>query len=269
MFDDRELLILGGGVCIICALIFWLGFQIGRDLQKETVASPLENEAFMSHEEVASVEGEMSDDTSVAESSSPEEAPANEKSYQRSYFNDKTPPEEEVVVDVPDPTSSDSPSEEPLPEKLESEAPQQKVKEETVPQPAVPAAMPSSQTPQDVAIAPGTLPPVPKSRTDPMPVGRQAYQSEESTGFTGTVYSVQVSSSPDRVDSERLQQKFTELGYEAYVRPADLGEKGIWFRVIVGNAATQEEAEELKQEIISRASHLARGNNPFVTKLSE
>lgn len=271
LFDDRELIGLGVTTFIICVLIFWLGFLLGQDLQKETVASPLEHEDFVSHEEVASLEKEVSDtshDASGAESSPPK-GPANEKSYQRSYFNDKTPPEEEVVVDVPDPVSSVPPSEEVQPEKAESESPQQEIKEETLPQPAVAAVSSSSQAPQNVTVAPGALPPVPKSRIDPMPVGRQVYNTEEKTVLAGTVFSVQVSSSPDRIDSERLQQKFTELGYEAYVRPADLGDKGLWFRVMVGNVFTQEEAEQLKQDILSRAPHLAGNNNPFVTKVSD
>jgi DedD protein len=271
LFDDRELIGLGVATLIICVLIFVLGFQIGRDSQKETVASPLENEAFMSQEEVASLESEESDtssDTLVAKSSSPE-VPANEKPYQQSYSSDITPPEEEVVVDVPDPTASKPPSEEQPSEEAVSESPQQEDKEESLTQPVVTATIPAPQASQNVAVAPGALPPVPKNPTDPMPVGRQVYESEEGTVLSGTVYSVQVSSSPDRLDSERLQQKFMEFGYEAYVRPADLGEKGLWFRVIVGNVATQEEAEQLKQEILSRAPHLARGNNPFVTKISE
>lgn len=264
LFDDRELIVLGVTTLIICVLIFVLGFQIGRDSQKETVASPLRNEDFVSQEEVASVES----DTLVAESSS-SEVPANENSYQQSYSQDITPPEEEIVVEVPDPTASEPPSEELQPEKTELESPQQEVKEGSLPQPAVSASVPASQASQDVVVAPGTLPPVPKNPTDPMPVGRQGDGSEKEAVFTGAVYSVQVSSSPDRVDSERLQQRFMALGYEAYVRPADLGEKGLWFRVMVGNVATQEDAEQLKQEILTGATHLARGNNPFVVKVSD
>lgn len=271
LFDDRELVALGGGACIICVLIFVLGLLIGQGLGERSVVSALDNQEFVASEEVAAVESEeVSDNTSVAESSSPaEEVSANEKQLQRSYSNDITPPEEEVVVDVPTPESSSaSVSEELQPEKIGSESSQQAVKEETLPGTVAAAPVPSSQDSQDVAVAHGALPPVPMNRDDPMPVGRQAYNSEESPILAGTVYSVQVSSSPDRVDSEGLQQKFMDLGYQAYVVPADLGGT-IWFRVMVGNVGTHEEAEQLREDILTRASHLAGNNNPFVTKVSE
>jgi DedD protein len=111
------------------------------------------------------------------------------------------------------------------------------------------------------------LPNVPKDPSDEIRLGRQPRGAEVTTPLDGIVYSVQVASSPSRADAERLQQKYGELGYLAYIMTADLGEKGIWYRVRVGNLGDPKEAEDLKKEILTKASHLTK--DPFVIKVSE
>jgi cell division septation protein DedD len=83
----------------------------------------------------------------------------------------------------------------------------------------------------------------------------------------GILYSVQVASSPNREDSERLVRKFGERGHQAYIMTADLGQKGIWYRVRVGNLATREDAEFLKNELLAKTPKLI--NSPYVIKVSE
>jgi len=262
LFDDRELGFLGGGACVICVLIFILGLLIGQSLEERSMAGTLGSEDYAADEEFASTEMEI-DDASVVESSSQENSTNDRKQPELSYFNDKTPPGQVVEVDVPVPTPSTPSLEESKPDKTEPESPPQDVKEETPSQPSATAAVSPRK---EVAAAP-VLPNVPRSPTDAMQVGRPVRRTEETAILTGTVWSVQVSSSPNRADSERLQQKYMDLGYQAYVMPADLGEKGIWYRAMVGSLVTQEEAEQLKEDILSRASHLA--NDPFVIKVNE
>jgi cell division septation protein DedD len=261
LFDDRELLVLGGGACVICVLIFVLGFLMGQGFQEKTIASPLNSEDYISNEEdFASVESGTSD-TLVAEDTPQEEVSASEKKSQLSYY--QVLPDSETYVEVEatpvnESTPAPSASEESEPEQAESDVSQQEVKKEAPSGPSPTATPPSSQ---DAAAAPA-LPNVPKSPTDVMQVGRPVHHLEEGTIPTGTAYSVQVSSSSNRTDSERLQQKYVELGYRAYVMPADLGERGVWYRVLVGNFATREEAEQLKQEILNNTGYLA--NDPLI-----
>ena len=120
---------------------------------------------------------------------------------------------------------------------------------------------------QNTVVAP-VLPNVPRSPTDEMRVGRPAAAGlDDSAALTGIIYSVQVASSPYYEDSERLQQKLVALGFETLIMTADLGAKGIWYRVRVGNLPTKEAAEQMRQEVLNRASHLAK--DPYVIKLGE
>jgi cell division septation protein DedD len=101
-----------------------------------------------------------------------------------------------------------------------------------------------------------------------MHIGRPAATGmNEGVGLSGQIFSVQVASSQSREDSERLQQKFIALGYESYIIRADLGRRGIWYRVRVGNLATKEEAEGMRQNVLNRASHLVK--DPYVIEVNE
>jgi cell division septation protein DedD len=200
-------------------------------------------------------------DTSVS-------VPAGEKKLQRSYF--RTLPDSETYVEVEatpvkKAISEPAQNKEPQQATKETEAPKQVAKEET---PIPPAQTPAAPSPrQTVAVAPA-LPNVPRDPSDEIRLGRQPQSSEMGGGLlSGTIYSVQVASSPDKEDSERLVRKYGEYGYQAYIMTADLGEKGIWYRVRVGNLANREEAERLKKDILNKASHLA--NQPYVIKVSE
>ena len=70
---------------------------------------------------------------------------------------------------------------------------------------------------------------------------------------TGSGFAVQVASFKHRQDAETMSAR---LGKEfpVVVRQADLGEKGVWYRVLVGPVATKAEAETLKQQLKKNAS---------------
>lgn len=276
LFDDREIAILSGGALIICALIFVLGFLVGQGIQEKTVASPLDGKNPAAAEEVTPA-GKDLNETALAEKK-PQELSAGQKKNQLSYFQE-LPDSETSIETQATPGKKSTPAPTPATgassKKTEAPAPQPDLKKETpLPQPApkdeMPprvVATPTNAPRQEVGVAP-VLPNVPKSPTDTMQVGRPARSAEAAkAASTGAVYSVQVASSPNKDDADRLQQKFADLGYEADIMTVDLAAKGIWYRVRVGNFAAKEDAEKLRKDILAKASQLAK--SPIVIKVNE
>jgi hypothetical protein len=76
-------------------------------------------------------------------------------------------------------------------------------------------------------------------------------------------YTVQIGASPDRVEAARLESKARAAGLKPYVVEADLGAKGIWYRVRVGSFPDKDKAgryradveRELRSTAIVMASH--------------
>lgn len=64
---------------------------------------------------------------------------------------------------------------------------------------------------------------------------------------TGT-YWVQVGSFKQRNDAEKVQKKL-QSNCSAVVKRADLGTKGVWFRVLVGPVVTKDDAARLKNKL--------------------
>ncbi|PLX94942.1 MAG: hypothetical protein C0620_05010 [Desulfuromonas sp.] len=75
-------------------------------------------------------------------------------------------------------------------------------------------------------------------------------------------YVVQVASFKNRADADGMSQKLSSQ-FAVIVRQADLGEKGIWYRVLVGPVPSKAEAETLKQALKSKA-----GTDGFIKKIS-
>jgi len=275
LFDDRELFVLGGGAVIICTLIFILGVMVGQSLEEQSVAGPLvtDNHVFDNHDMLP----EQSQDTEEPGLTQEEPASAGDapgmKTAEKSYFT--VLPDQETYVEVeatpvrrsaPEEPSEGQPQATPV---VQQDNPAQHVaaKEETPVPPAnsAAAAVPTSQT----TVVAATLPNVPKNMSDDIQVGRpQKVGGLDEPTFDGTVYAVQVASSPAREDSERLVKKFAQHGYQAYIMEANLGEKGVWYRVCVGsNLTSRDAANQLRDELVRKVPQLA--NKPFVTKISE
>jgi cell division septation protein DedD len=76
-------------------------------------------------------------------------------------------------------------------------------------------------------------------------------------------YTVQIGASPDRSEAARLESKARAAGLKPYVVEADLGAKGIWYRVRVGSFPDKDRAgryrtdveRELRSTAIVMASH--------------
>ncbi len=257
LFDDRELFVLGTGAAVICALIFVLGVLVGQGLQQNAVAQSVDfmEPAFL--DPSASVSEPEAPSTYEHEASFPESSP--EKKSGSSYFTVLPDREEYVEVEATPVKETAPPAtalKEDVPEPVATQPPAETLAEE----PAAPGDA-STATRQNSVVAP-VLPNVPRSPTDEMHVGRPAMGLNEGAALNGPFYSVQVASSPSYEDSERLQQKFIALGYESLIMTADLGDRGIWYRVRVGNVPTKEAAEQMRRDILSRAAHLAK--EPYV-----
>jgi len=285
LFDDKELYVLGGGAAVICVLIFVLGFMFGQSLQEQSVASPIST--------AQPLPGEMTDDIDDApdamisntqpleQDPSPDDgaidADTEGSTGGRSYYT--VLPDKETYVQVeatpvreeesaPQPTIQAP--QEPVENVAQTVPNQQAQVQEAVPVPPTDAPkQPAAKTPE-ASVAPA-LPNVPKSPTDEIHVGRQQTQpvglNEPTLPPGSTIYSVQVASSPSREDAERLVQKFGATGFQAYVMVADLGSKGIWYRVRIGNFVKRDQAEAFKEELLRTSSQMIK--SPYVIKVTE
>ncbi len=284
LFDDKELYALGALTSIIFLLVFTLGFMVGQTWEEESVASPIAEGDYIPDDELEAPDDSLSSEETTASGQSEKTtivAQKKDKDFQQSHF--RVLPDSDTYVEVEVTPAGQVISEaaaENEPEqaarssrKAAEKTPQQQDAEEQTPVPpseqAAAAPTPPPQQTTQVAMAP-SLPSVPKSADDEFRYGRQQPASHSATSnapLSGTIYSVQVASSPSYEDSERLQQKFGQLGYLAFVMTADLGEKGIWYRVRVGNVRSSKDADLLKEELLEKAPKLT--NQPFVIKVTE
>nr|WP_320115442.1 SPOR domain-containing protein [uncultured Desulfuromonas sp.] len=116
--------------------------------------------------------------------------------------------------------------------------------------------------------ATATAEPVPSAVTAKVPVLEETpsqppvKQPVPSAVTSVTGYVVQVASFKHRQDAETMSAKLGK-DFPVVVRQADLGEKGLWYRVLVGPVATKPEAETLKQDLKKKAS-----TDGFIKKIS-
>jgi cell division protein FtsN len=73
-------------------------------------------------------------------------------------------------------------------------------------------------------------------------------QAEKAGGFKET-YLLQAGSFQNPADADNLKAKLALLGLEASVEPANLAEKGIWYRVRVGPYTRIEEINRVRQQM--------------------
>lgn len=79
-------------------------------------------------------------------------------------------------------------------------------------------------------------------------VEQAAGQTRNVSVGTKTGYVVQVCSFRKRDDAAAVEKKL-QSRFSTYIKRADLGKKGVWFRVLVGPVATSVEAGKLKQQL--------------------
>jgi len=81
--------------------------------------------------------------------------------------------------------------------------------------------------------------------------------------FDGQPYRIQIASFRHQDDANPLQEKIKNAGFPAFVRPVDLGDKGMWFRVYAGPFVSKGVAENKRQQIemeMHLKGMLVRGN---------
>jgi cell division protein FtsN len=112
--------------------------------------------------------------------------------------------------------------------------------------PAPPATPAPAPDPKVATPAPKVATPAPKVATPApkvaAPAPKAAAAKPESVGaMRGGAYAIQVGSMPTREDAERFARK--HAGRHPRIVSADLPGKGRWYRVVIGDYATQEAAK--------------------------
>ncbi|MBL8149739.1 MAG: zinc-ribbon domain-containing protein [Blastocatellia bacterium] len=92
--------------------------------------------------------------------------------------------------------------------------------------------------------------PTEKEPTRPRTVTQNPIQKqpEITTPLPGK-YTVQAGASPSEAEAKSLSNRLKSLGIDSYVIRADLGNKGIWYRVRTGGFQTQEEARKVLEKL--------------------
>lgn len=116
-----------------------------------------------------------------------------------------------------------------------------------------PQEKPEPAVVQQVAVAPEKVAPaIPDKVFEPVkeePVVKKETVAKPSTGADTDKYILQVASFPQPDEAGKLLGKLTQGGYDVYVQQADLGSKGIWYRVYVGPITGKSKATTLLTKI--------------------
>lgn len=90
---------------------------------------------------------------------------------------------------------------------------------------------PEPEKPQPVAVEKqASPPPAPKAKVAPGPQGH---------------YAVQTGSFTKAEDALQVKRRLAARGYDVFIKQVDLGDKGVWYRVLVGPAADKSKAQAL------------------------
>jgi cell division septation protein DedD len=73
---------------------------------------------------------------------------------------------------------------------------------------------------------------------------------------------VQLSSHPDEAEALAKQKSWVAKGVQAYILKADLGSKGMWYRVRVGKFAAKSGADQYAAALAAK-----EGIKPFVSPI--
>ena len=78
---------------------------------------------------------------------------------------------------------------------------------------------------------------------------REAVKKAGKTGVPRDSYFIQAGSFQNPADADNLKAKIALLGMEASVEPADLGGKGVWYRVRLGPYKRIDEINRIRQQL--------------------
>jgi cell division protein FtsN len=102
-----------------------------------------------------------------------------------------------------------------------------------------------------VSIAPGPTAPA----TVPVRKSRDGLIVTKDRAGQAQVFSIHFTSYKDRASAERDLKRIQGLvGREGFVAEVDLGERGVWQRVMVGAFATAQEAKAVREELAAKGT---------------
>lgn len=116
--------------------------------------------------------------------------------------------------------------------------------------PAIEKPVEPSQAPTENTRVPSAAPVQDSTGLQTVPVQPPAVQPKKPVAeVTAPFYTVHVGSYRNRDSAASEAARISAKGHDAFVERADLGPRGIWFRVKVGRFKTRAEAESLKAKI--------------------
>lgn len=107
--------------------------------------------------------------------------------------------------------------------------------------------------PAPVPVSMAPLPTVPAAA--PARLSRDGLIVTKDRAGQAQVFSIHFTSYKDRASAERDLKRVQGLaGREGYVAEVELGEKGVWYRVMVGTFETAEQAKAVRQELVAKGT---------------
>ena len=130
----------------------------------------------------------------------------------------------------------------PAPEKKPAVAEEDAAPEQGKPPESIPAQPPQ---PAPAARAPMVVPAPPR----PIQVASAGVIELNAPPKDVGAFTVQVGATQDKAEARKLQQRITGAGLKPYVVEADLGAKGVWYRVRVGAFPDKDAATKFRKDV--------------------
>ena len=112
-----------------------------------------------------------------------------------------------------------------------------------------------ASNPSPVPTVAPTVVPTPLARAVPARQSRDGLIVTKDRAGQVQIFSIHFTSYKDRASAERDLKRIQGLaGREGYVAEVDLGEKGVWQRVMVGAFATAQEAKAVREELAAKGT---------------
>jgi cell division protein FtsN len=79
---------------------------------------------------------------------------------------------------------------------------------------------------------------------------RQVREAAKQAGASKDIYFLQAGSFQNPADADSVKARLALMGLEASVEPADLAEKGVWYRVRLGPFKRIDEINRIRQQLM-------------------
>ena len=224
--EQRQVALLAVAALVLLGVVFAAGVQVGRQITGSAAAAPAQpSPDDLPALDRAEEEGAAGAAAKVAPLQPPtrvERPPA-----------PVAPPEEAVAAA---PAKVLAPAKPPAAAKAPAPAEEPAVEEPVKAPPAPGSVRVAVVEPQSPARAVVPKPPDDEVQLTPPPRGLLAF-------------TVQIGAAQDKRDAQRLEAKARGAGLKPYVVEADLGAKGLWYRVRVGSFASKDVALRYKLDV--------------------